>query len=638
MTEWAENQANKLSGGNIVEVIGLTDIGRVRQNNEDNFLVADLNVKCIPESSQYSKFAISDRGTLLLVSDGMGGRNAGEVASQIAVEVFQNELLNREYKQIGAEVLAEITKKANWAIWSRAQRNPQEQGMGATLTALLVENDRAHIVQVGDSRAYVIRNGHIFRLTKDQSMVQTLIDSGIIQPDEAETHPYRHVILQSLGAEPTVYPVTSTIDLYDGDCLLVCSDGLSGMLKDELLQNLILNSPNIETGSRSLIDAANAHGGKDNITLILASLEYSQQFTDSGSLETGTTTAEIDFGNRTYSYLTPTSKLPTTSGTSLQGEHELSTATLPYAQITQKTAPLTIQPPSPPCESQTPVAAFMPNTGTRERVLILCANHESLLSLEFMLKPYYEVITAIDGEEGLAKAITEQPRLIVAMVELPKITGMGVCITLRGNPRFRNIPIILISAEYIQKKHIIEGLENGADEYLVMPVDEKEMLLRVKPRIERAKQMDTLRYESAVNEANSLQLQMEMEILAKTRQEIFQNVLDVASDGILIMDTAGWVTAVNETFINFHKVQSDNIVGFGYRALLKKIQHLYENSEQQLQRFIELINSPELVAEDEVKVRLEKRGSTKIKRYSAPVRDESGKVYGRLFIFRSLVV
>ncbi|KAF0208334.1 MAG: two component AraC family transcriptional regulator, partial [bacterium] len=286
----------------------------------------------------------------------------------------------------------------------------------------------------------------------------------------------------------------------------------------------------------------------------------------------------------------------------------------------------------------TPVAAFMPNTGTRERVLILCANHESLLSLEFMLKPYYEVITAIDGEEGLAKAITEQPRLIVAMVELPKITGMGVCITLRGNPRFRNIPIILISAEYIQKKHIIEGLENGADEYLVMPVDEKEMLLRVKPRIERAKQMDTLRYESAVNEANSLQLQMEMEILAKTRQEIFQNVLDVASDGILIMDTAGWVTAVNETFINFHKVQSDNIVGFGYRALLKKIQHLYENSEQQLQRFIELINSPELVAEDEVKVRLEKRGSTKIKRYSAPVRDESGKVYGRLFIFRSLVV
>lgn len=630
MAEWADNQANESPGGNIVQVIGLTDIGRVRQNNEDNFLIADLNIKYVPQSSQYSQFAISDRGTLLLVSDGMGGRNAGEVASQIAVEVFQNELLNREYKQIGAEVLAEITKKANWAIWSRAQRNPQEQGMGATLTALLVENNHAHIVQVGDSRAYVVRNEQIFRLTKDQSMVQTLIDSGIIQPEEAETHPYRHVILQSLGAEPTVYPVTSTIDLYDGDCLLVCSDGLSGMLKDELLQDLILNSPSIETGCRSLLDAANAHGGKDNITLILASLEYNQEFAEAQSIETGAITTEIDFGSRTYSYLTPTSKLPPVPGLGPQSEPE---APPPAPSYTQDASTPALE----ASELPTPVTAFIPNTGTRERVLILCASHESLLSLEFMLKPYYEVITAIDGEEGLAKAITEQPRLIIAMVELPKITGMGVCITLRANPRFRNIPIILISAEYIQKKHIIEGIENGADEYLVMPVDEKEMLLRIKPRIERAKQMDTLRYESAVNEANNLQLQMEMETLAKTRQEIFQNVLDVASDGILIMDTAGWVTAVNETFISFHKVQSDNIVGFGYRALLKKIQHLYETPEQQLQRFIELINNPELVVEDEVKVRVEKRGSTKIKRYSAPVRDESGKVYGRLFVFRSLV-
>jgi serine/threonine protein phosphatase PrpC/CheY-like chemotaxis protein len=628
MAEWAENQVKESPGGNIVEIIGLTDIGRVRQNNEDNFLIADLNIKHVPGPSQYSKFAISERGTLLLVSDGMGGRNAGEVASQIAVEVFQNELLNREYKQIGTEVLAEITKKANWAIWSRAQRNPQEQGMGATLTALLIEGSRAHIVQVGDSRAYVVRNERIFRLTKDQSMVQTLIDSGIIQPEEAETHPYRHVILQSLGAEPTVYPVTSTIDLYDGDWLLVCSDGLSGMLKDELLQDLILNCQNLEVGCRSLLDAANAHGGKDNITLILASLAYSAEFAENEPLESGAITTEIEFGNRTYSYLTPTSKLPPSP---LVPEPESPPPAPSYSQVAQDILPSQVE------DISAPVAAYVPNTGTKERVLVLCANHENLLSLEFMLKPYYEVITAIDGEEGLAKAITEHPRLIIAMVELPKITGMGVCITLRANPRFRNIPIILTSSEYIQKKHIIEGLENGADDYLVMPVDEKEILLRMKPYIERAKQMDTLRYESAVNEANNLQLQMEMDTLAKTRQEIFQNVLDVASDGVLIMDTAGWVTAVNETFIQFHKIQRETVVGFGYRALLKKIQHLYENPEQQLQRFNELINNSDLVAEDEVKIRVEKRGLTKIKRYSSPVKDESGKIYGRLFVFRSLV-
>ncbi len=622
-------------GSNTIRVVGLTDVGRVRQNNEDNFLIADLNLKYVPEASQFAQFSVSDRGTLLLVSDGMGGRNAGEVASQITVEVFHNELINREYKQIGCEVLAEITKKANWAIWSRSQRNAHEQGMGATLTALLVENNRAHIVQVGDSRAYVVRNGQIFRLTKDQSMVQTLIDSGIIQPEEAETHPYRHVILQSLGAEPTVYPVTSTIDLYDEDCLLVCSDGLSGMLRDELMQELIINSINIESGCRSLLDAANAHGGKDNITLILAALEYSQEFIESKTAETevGVVTQQ-DFGASTYSYITPTTKLPPAPPSINQSIMEMETPKVPTKELPAISSLETPEEPATPTINP----AFIPNTGTRERILVMSAVHEDLLSLEFMLKPYYDVITAIDGEEGLAKAITEQPRLIVAMVELPKITGMGVCITLRANPRFRHIPIILVSREYTQKKHVTEGLENGADEYLTMPVDEKEVLLRIKPRVERAKQMDTLRYESAVNEANSLQLQMEMEALAKTRQDIFQNVLDAVSDGVLIMDTAGWVTAINETFVNFHKVQTENVVGFGYRALLKKIQHMYENPEQQLQRFNELINNPDLIVEDEVKPRVERRGATKIKRYSAPVRDESGKIYGRLFVFRNLIL
>ena len=273
MSQWLENgSSNPPPLGDVIQIIGLTDVGRVRQNNEDNFLIADLAVKSVPEAAQFSQFSITDRGTLLLVSDGMGGRNAGEVASQVAVDVFRSELVTRDVKQVSCELLAEVAKKANWTIWSRSQRNPSEQGMGATLTALLVENNKAHIVQIGDSRAYIVRNNHIFRLTKDQSMVQTLIDSGIIQPEEAETHPYRHVILQSLGAEPTVYPVTSTIDLYNGDCLLLCSDGLSNMLNDESLQKIIVNTANINEGCHTLLKAANNQGGKDNITLILASL------------------------------------------------------------------------------------------------------------------------------------------------------------------------------------------------------------------------------------------------------------------------------------------------------------------------------------------------------------------------------
>src|SRR5438477_9351095 len=166
MDQWEES-------GNRVRVYGCTDTGLVRQTNEDNFLIADLGTRAVGEPARLERYQISERGLLLLVTDGMGGRNAGEVASQIVIDLFRNELLSRDSKPLGPEPLAEITRKANWAILARSQRNPDEQGMGTTLTAVLIESNRAHIVQVGDSRAYVVRDGSIFRLTKDQSMVQT---------------------------------------------------------------------------------------------------------------------------------------------------------------------------------------------------------------------------------------------------------------------------------------------------------------------------------------------------------------------------------------------------------------------------------------------------------------------------------
>lgn len=628
MSQWPENgSSNSSSKGDVIQIIGLTDVGRVRQNNEDNFLIADLGGKNVPESAQFSRFPITDRGTLLLVSDGMGGRNAGEVASQVAVDVFRSELVTRDVKQVSCELLAEIAKKANWTIWSRSQRNPSEQGMGATLTALLVENNKAHIVQIGDSRAYIVRNGHIFRLTKDQSMVQTLIDSGIIQPEEAETHPYRHVILQSLGAEPTVYPVTSTIDLYNGDHLLLCSDGLSNMLNDENLQKIIVNTANINEGCHTLLKAANNQGGKDNITLILASLEYqeSAQSVDMSSavpVHKKVSTAKLP-------PLPPTP--PSMNYSEVEEEEEEDSQ--PIEVSYQPTPKVPVPKPVVAEVSEAPI-----DSSKFERILLVSSQPENLASLEKVLKRNYRIIIAHDGEEGLAKAITEHPRLIISSVETNKITGIGLCITLKANERFRNIPLILISREYTDKKHIIEGLSTGADEYLILPIDERELMLRVRSRMEHATMLASLRYESALNEASSLQMQMEMETLAKTRQDIFQSVLDASSDGILIMDTAGWITAVNDTFVKFHKVQSDNIITYGYRALLRKVQHVYDSPEQQLQRFIELINNPEMAAEDEIKARSDKRGIIKIKRYSAPIRDDSGKVYGRFFVYRNLIM
>ncbi len=293
--------------------------------------------------------------------------------------------------------------------------------------------------------------------------------------------------------------------------------------------------------------------------------------------------------------------------------------------------PLPLPPPLTEAEAKEPIAV-----GAKERLLLIHSEAESRNNFEFILKPFYELITASDGEEGLAKAITEHPRLIIASVESAKITGINLCQALKGNERFRNIPVILISDKYAEKSNIIEGLTTGADDYMVFPIDERELLLRVKPHIERAKLLEKLRYESALNEASNIQLHTEMEAVAKTRQDIFQNVLDGSSDGILIMDPAGWVTAVNETFIKFHRVTTENIVGFGYRALLKKIQHMYENPERQLQRFTELINNPDIIADETLKTRSDKRDKVRI--FSAPVRDESGKVYGRFFVFRNLII
>ncbi len=591
----------------LIQITGNTDVGRVRDNNEDNLLVLDLTSKIEPQPGKLCQFLLQEKGVLLLVSDGMGGRNAGEVASRIVVETFRNELSRTDNRLTGCELLAEVAKKTNLAVWTRSQKNVEEQGMGATLTAMLIEGDKAHIVQIGDSRAYVVRNETIFQLTKDQSMVQTLIDSNIIQPEEAETHPYRHVILQSIGAEPTVYPVTSTIDLYDGDYLLLCSDGLSNMIKDKQLEELILAAPDIESGCRGLIDIANYHGGKDNITCILAVVEYGVTLDQ----------AEVSIGElhpaQTY--------LGVAAGQSAP-EQRLDKVDTPFPPLVRPTGS-DVKLPEPEL--------------TRERVLLVDSDLERRASLESVLTPYYELLTASDGEEGLAKSITEHPRLIIAIAELPKISGIAMCQTLKANERFRSIPVMLISGNRYDKSQIIEGLSVGADECLAFPLDERELLLKIKPHIEKVRLLEKLRYEHAYLEAENQNLCSEIEVAERTRQKIFQTIIDSSSDGILILDSAGWVTAVNSTFERFHAIKREQVIGFGYRALLRKVQHLYDQPDRQLLRFTELINSPDLTAEDEVRVWNDKGVSIRTKRYSAPILDDEGNAYGRFFVFRNLI-
>jgi protein phosphatase len=268
----------------IVELFAKTDVGRVRRGNEDNFLVLDLSTEqvwtgtdgAIPPD-KLTRFDLGDRGLVLVVSDGMGGALAGDVASRMAVDSVREMLIGGEGNASCdpgidlVECLKNATIYANLAIHHRSQEDSRCAGMGATFTGAAVRGDSLDLVQVGDSRGYIIRKDHIRLATKDQSLVQQLVDVGQISESEAETHMFRNVILQALGAQSDVNPVTGRIRLRQGDVVLLCSDGLSGKLRSEDIQKIIVNSQgDLPRACDLLIEEANNRGGEDNITVVVA--------------------------------------------------------------------------------------------------------------------------------------------------------------------------------------------------------------------------------------------------------------------------------------------------------------------------------------------------------------------------------
>src|SRR6476469_5146361 len=267
----------------IVELYAKSDVGRVRRGNEDNYLVLDLTTEQTwsgadgatpPET--LTRFDLGDKGLVLVVSDGMGGALAGDVASRMAVDSVREMLLGTEGEDACdphldlVECLKNATHYANLAIHQKSQEDSRCAGMGATFTGAAIRGDNLDLVQVGDSRGYVIRKDHIRLATKDQSLVQQLVDVGQISEAEAETHMFRNVILQALGAQGDVTPVTGRIRLRRGDTLLLCSDGLSGKLRSEDIQNIVGSNPDLAKACEELIAEANNRGGEDNITVILA--------------------------------------------------------------------------------------------------------------------------------------------------------------------------------------------------------------------------------------------------------------------------------------------------------------------------------------------------------------------------------
>ncbi|HKO96333.1 MAG TPA: PP2C family serine/threonine-protein phosphatase [Pyrinomonadaceae bacterium] len=266
-----------------VELHAKSDVGRVRRGNEDNFLVLELSKQqtwtatdSANEHEGLGKFQLGEKGLVLVVSDGMGGALAGDVASRMAVDSVRDMILGGDAKNGCSQetplvdCLRNATVYANLAIHHKSQEDSRCAGMGATFTGAAIHGDLLDLVQVGDSRGYIIRKDQIRLATKDQSLVQQLVDVGQISEAEAETHMFRNVILQALGAQGDITPVTGRIKLRRGDTLLLCSDGLSGKLRSQDIQNIVASNEDLAKACDELIAEANNRGGEDNITVILA--------------------------------------------------------------------------------------------------------------------------------------------------------------------------------------------------------------------------------------------------------------------------------------------------------------------------------------------------------------------------------
>ncbi|RMH39556.1 MAG: serine/threonine-protein phosphatase [Deltaproteobacteria bacterium] len=260
-----------------VALYGRTDVGIVRTSNEDHFAVADLDGDARPTAggdvAGPVTVAVRERGPLVVVCDGMGGAAAGEVASALAVEVVvdrMREAPRAADRQELARHLRRAVRAANRAVFDKSHSHWKLRGMGTTLSAVAMFGGELVLAQVGDSRAYLFRNGALVQITRDQSVVAALLQAGRITPDEADRFAASNIILQALGVQEDVDVALSLAPLRRGDRLLVCSDGLHGPVDDDEIAEVLAAHADPRAAADALIERARDAGGPDNITAVVA--------------------------------------------------------------------------------------------------------------------------------------------------------------------------------------------------------------------------------------------------------------------------------------------------------------------------------------------------------------------------------
>jgi serine/threonine protein phosphatase PrpC len=259
-----------------VRLFGRTDVGQIREHNEDNFLVADLTRRTRGLSEGERTQTLGEWGSVFGVCDGMGGAAAGEVASQLAVDIIYEKLTEgtcpRGRDEL-AQRLVRAVEEAGVRIFNEARADRTRRGMGTTSTIASLMDCRLFVAQVGDSRAYVLRQGKLVQVSRDQSLVNQLIEAGQLTEEEAETFEHNNIILQALGTAETVQVDLTYVDLVRGDRLLLCSDGLSGMVRADELREVLAGHKDPLDACRELTERANRAGGHDNITVIVADFD-----------------------------------------------------------------------------------------------------------------------------------------------------------------------------------------------------------------------------------------------------------------------------------------------------------------------------------------------------------------------------
>lgn len=261
----------------MVTVRARSDLGRTRDHNEDFFVLADLDEG--RDLGRGGPHRLEQRGGMFLVADGMGGAAAGELASSMAGSAIVTHFKEHWTREIDrsperfAEHLKAAVEQANSEVFAYAREHPEVRGMGTTATVAGIHSGTIYLAQVGDSRGYLVRNGQATQITKDQSLMQRLVDAGELTEEEAAQSERRNIILQALGPDPKIRVDLTWQELQQGDTLVICSDGLSGQVKREEIGEVVKDAADLDQACDRLIALANERGGPDNITVIAARFE-----------------------------------------------------------------------------------------------------------------------------------------------------------------------------------------------------------------------------------------------------------------------------------------------------------------------------------------------------------------------------